>query len=69
MVLPVSGITFYLLRTTAGSMNWLLLILCFIASVTFASITVETFAVFAKIRQWELELGKKFYVNQKMNGN
>jgi hypothetical protein len=64
MVLPVSGITFFLLRTTAGSINWLLLILCFIAYIIFASITVKTFAMLAKIRQWELELGKKFYVNQ-----
>lgn len=62
-LLPISGITFYLIRTTQGSVAWILLFLFLFMYDFWLWIGIKTVVTLFQLRQWENELGESIYTD------
>lgn len=69
-VLPISGITFFLLRTVSGSIGWIMLLVCVWIYMIFFPFFAKTLALWMELWEWEWDLDRKIYIPEKEhNGN
>lgn len=64
-LIPISGITFYLIRSTQDSIAWILLFLFLFVYSSFLHIGMKPLAVLLQLRKWENELGRPIYTDIK----
>lgn len=60
--LPISGITFFLLRTVSGSIGWIMLLVCVWMYAIFFPLFTKMIALWMELWEWEWDLERKIYI-------